>query len=75
MSEKQQSLVNEFHLNKCVYLFFKLAGGRNPPNPVIWLVPREGSIFTILPANPGGIVGRFTHMFVFCLWMSKTSDF
>ena len=31
--------------------------------------------FTILSANPGGIVGSFIHKFVCCLWMSKTCDF
>ena len=34
-----------------------------------------GQFFTILPANPGGIVGSFIHKFVCCLWMSKTGDF
>ena len=41
-------------------LFSKLASGR---------------FFTILPVNPGVIVGCFIHKFVCCLWMSKTGDF
>ena len=32
----------------------------------------SGRFFTILSANPGGIVGSFIHKFVCCLWMSKT---
>ena len=48
---------------------------RNPPNPA-YLIGSEGEqFFTILPANPGGIVGSFIHKFVCCLWMSKTGDF
>ena len=61
-------------------LFFsKLASGRNPPNPAIWLVPRAGGggggNFTILPANPGAIAGSFIHEFLCCLWMSKNRQF
>ena len=57
-------------------LFFSnLASGRNPPNPAIWLVPRAGGYFTILPANQGAIVGSFIHEFVCCLWMSKNRHF
>ena len=35
----------------------------------------SGRFFTILPANPGGMVGSFNHNFVCCLWMSKTGGF
>ena len=35
----------------------------------------SGRYFTILPANPGGIVGSFIHKFICCLWMSKNLDF
>ena len=35
----------------------------------------SGLYFTILPANPGGIVGSFIHKFVCCLWMSKNRHF
>ena len=35
----------------------------------------SGRYFTILPANPGGIVGSFIHKFVCCLWMSKNRHF
>ena len=31
--------------------------------------------FTILPADPGGIVSSFIHKFVCCLWMSKNRQF
>ena len=34
-----------------------------------------GRYFTILPANPSGIVGRFIHKFVCCLRMSKNRHF
>ena len=52
----------EYELGKYICLFFsKLASGRNPPNPAIWLVPRAGSSFTILPANPDGIVGSYIY--------------
>ena len=35
----------------------------------------SGRYFTILPTNPGGIVGSFIHKFFFCLRMSKNCDF
>ena len=35
----------------------------------------SGGYFTILPANPRGIVGSFIHKFICCLWMSKNRHF
>ena len=35
----------------------------------------SGRYLTILPSNPGGIVGSFIHKFVCCLWMSKNRHF
>ena len=35
----------------------------------------SGQYFTILPANPGGIVGSFIHKFVGYLWTSKNRHF
>ena len=35
----------------------------------------SGRYFTILLANPGGIVGSFIQKFVFCLSMSKNRHF
>ena len=35
----------------------------------------SGRYFTVLPANPGEIVGSFIHKFVCCLWMSKNRHF
>ena len=60
-----------------LYIFFsKLANGRNPPNPAIWLVPRAGGILPSSPlTRPGGIVGSFIHKFVCCLWKSKNYHF
>ena len=43
------------------YFFSKLASGRNPANPAIWLVPRAGSF---LLSNPSGIVGSFIQKIV-----------
>ena len=56
------------------YFFFKLASGRNPPNPEM-IGSESGRYFSILPANPGGIVGSLIHKFVCYLWMSKNRDF
>ena len=47
------------------YFFSKLASGRNPPSCNL-IGSESGQFFTILPANPGGIVGSFIHKFVCC---------
>ena len=52
-------------------IFSTLASGRNPLNPAIWLVPTAGGFFfSILPTNPGGIVGSFIHKF-FSLFLNE----
>ena len=75
----ERLFVSSFKFIYYIYklLFFsKLARGRNPSNPAIWLVPRAGGILRSCPLlNPGGIVGSFIHKFVCCLWMSKNHDF
>ena len=50
----------------CLF-FSKLASGRNPPNPANMIGSESGRYFTILPANPGGIIGSFIHKFFCCL--------
>ena len=42
-------------------------------NPLIG--PEGRRYFTILPANPGGIVGSFIQKLLCCLWMSKNRHF
>ena len=59
----------------CLFIFSKLASGRNPPNEKIWLVPRAGGILRSCPITPGGIVGSFIYKFVCCLWRSKNCHF
>ena len=55
--------------NIFIYFFFcKLASGRNPPNPPIWLVSRAGGFFTILPAGRESLAASFTSLFVVCEW-------
>ena len=47
-------------------LFFsKLASGRNPPNPAIWLVPRAGGILRSCPLTRAeSLAASFTSLFV-----------
>ena len=59
-----------------IFIFSKLASGRNFFFKSCNLIGSEsGQFFTILPANPGGIVDSFIHKFICCFWMSKTGDF
>ena len=48
------------------YIFFsKLASGRNPPNPAIWLVPRAGSFLRSCPLTRAeSLAASFTSLFV-----------
>ena len=58
-------------------LFFsKLASGRNPPNPAIWLVPRAGGgILRSCPlARAQSLAASFASLFVVCEW-AKTGIF
>ena len=62
------------HVKITCYFFLSLrAGGILQTCNLIG--SESGRFFTILPANPGGIVGSFIHKFVCRLWMSKTGDF
>ena len=57
-----------------ILIFFKLA--RAESSKYCNLIGSEsGRYFTILPANPGGIVGSFIQKFVCCLSMSKNRHF
>ena len=64
-----KQLINETK-NKCNYFFSPFASGRDFPNPAKWLVPGACSFFTILPANPGGIIvaASFPSLFVVGQW-------
>ena len=58
------------------HLFFSRACERVASSKSCNLMGSEsGRFFTVLPANPGGMVGSFIHKFVCCLRMSKTGDF
>ena len=56
--------------NSIPFLFFsKLESGQNPPNPVIWLVPRAGGILRSFPLTRAELlVALFTSLFVVCEW-------
>ena len=55
-----------------IYLIFFQACERAESSKICNLIGSEsGRYFTILPANPGGIVGSFIHKFLCSLWMSK----
>ena len=65
-----------FRLDQTYPLSF---GPKFPEILVEWIAPlicsESGWYFTILPPNPGGIVGSFIHKFVCCLCMSKNRHF
>ena len=62
--------------NIAYYFFSKLASGRNPPNPAVWLVPKAGSFLRSCPLTRAeSLTALFTSLLLCCLWMSKTGDF
>ena len=62
--------------NRNTFFFSKLASGRAESCKYGNLIGSEsGLYFTILPSNPGGIVGSFIRKFVCCLSMSKNRHF
>ena len=56
--------------NKTDVLFFsKLANGRNPPNPAIWLVQGAGGFLLSCPLTRAeSLPALFTSLFVVCEW-------
>ena len=66
---KKTQTVNPF------YFFPSLQAGGILSKSCYLIGSENGRYFTILPANPGGIVASFIHKFVFWLWMSKNRNF
>ena len=62
-------------LHVYVIIFFQACEWSESSKSCNLISSESGRYFTILPANPGGIVGSFTHKFGFCLWMSKNRHF
>ena len=58
-----------------IFIFFQACERAESSNSCNVIGSESGRFFTILPANPGGIVGSFIHKFVCCLWMSKNRHF
>ena len=58
-----------------IFIFFKACELAESSKSRKLISSESGRYFTILPANPGGIVGSFIHKFVCCLWMSKNRHF
>ena len=51
----------------CLFIFSKLASGRNPRNEKIWLVPRAGGILRSCPITRAeSLAASFTSLFVVC---------
>ena len=61
-------MFSSFKVNNCIDLFFsKLASGRDPSNPAIWLVPRAGSFLRSCPLTRAeSLAALFTSLFVVC---------
>ena len=59
----------------CLIIFFQACERAESSKPCNLIGSESRRYFTILPANPGGIVGSFIHKFVCCLWMSKNRHF
>ena len=57
------------------FIFFQACERAESSKSCNLIGSESGRYFTILPANPGGIVGSFIHKFVCCLWMSKNRHF
>ena len=57
------------------FIFFQACERAESSKSCNLIGSESGRYFTILPANPGGIVGSFIHKFVCCLCMSKNRHF
>ena len=57
------------------FIFFQACERAESSKSCNLIGSESGRYFTILPANPGRIVGSVIHKFVCCLWMSKNSHF
>ena len=68
------SIISSPDVNKESY-FFQACERAESSKSCNLIGSESGRYFTILPANPGGIVGSFIHKFVCCLWMSKNRHF
>ena len=66
---KKTQTVNPF------YFFPSLQAGGILSKSCYLIGSENGRYFTILPANPDGIVASFIHKFVCWLWMSKNRNF
>ena len=58
-----------------IFIFFQACAWAESSKSCNLIGSESGRYFTILPANPGRIVGSFIHKFVGCLWMSKNRPF
>ena len=61
--------------NKNIFFFFQACEQTGSSKSCNLIGSDSGRYFTILRANPGGIVGSSIHKFVCCLWMSKNRHF
>jgi len=66
---------NFFYGSGPIFIFFQACERAESSKCCNLIGSESGRDFTILPANPGGIVGSFIHKFVCCLWMSKNRHF
>ena len=55
------------------FIFFQACERAESSKSCNLIGSESGRYFTILPANPGGIVGSFIHKFVCCLYEQKPS--
>ena len=75
LQENSQSEGASYCRNIIRFFFFQ-ACERAESSKSCYLIGPEGRrYFTILPANPGGIVGSFIQKLLCCLWMSKNRHF
>ena len=75
LQENSQSEGASYCRNIIRFFFFQ-ACERAESSKSCYLIGPEGRrYFTILPANPGGIVGSFIQKLLCCLWMSKNCHF
>ena len=76
LQENSQSEGAFYCRNIIRFFFFFQACERAQSSKSCYLIGPEGRrYFTILPANPGGIVGSFIQKLLCCLWMSKNRHF
>ena len=68
-----QQILNEFEL--ITFIFFQACEQAESSKSCNLIHSESGWYFTILPTNPGEIIGCFIHKFVCSLWMSKNHPF